>query len=252
MKAITPADLVRARLPSFERRVAAALRSIEEASVGNTLGVSFSSGKDSTVVLDLVRRVVPDVSTAFFDSGCEYESTYEVVAHYGVQTIYLERSLPELCRYVGAWGAEAECPGAEVSFSHYLIDEPSRRWAFQDGLSVIVLGLRAQESKGRKMNVRRRGSFYEVGTHSCRLRLLPIASWSHDDVWAYVASRGLKYNAAYDKMAELGIPRDSWRVSTLMGMCGAATMGRYSYLAQVDPKKYNELVRDFPKIAEYL
>jgi len=244
--------MAHAQLSSFKRRLSDSLRLIGAVAKDHVLGVSFSGGKDSTVVLDLVRQVAPDVATAFFDSECEYDATYEVVEHYGVQIIHLERSLPELCRYVGAWGAEAECPGAEISFTHYLIDEPSRRWAFQDGLSVIVLGLRAQESKGRKMNVRRRGDFYEVESHSCRLRLLPIASWSHDDVWAYIASRGLKYNAAYDKMAKLGIPRDSWRVSTLMGMCGAATMGRYSYLAQVDPKKYNELVRDFPKIAEYL
>lgn len=34
--------------------------------------VSFSGGKDSTVLLDLVRRICPDVPSVFCDTGLEY------------------------------------------------------------------------------------------------------------------------------------------------------------------------------------
>ena len=34
--------------------------------------VSFSGGKDSTVLLDLVRRVYPNVPAVFIDTGLEY------------------------------------------------------------------------------------------------------------------------------------------------------------------------------------
>ena len=34
--------------------------------------VSFSGGKDSTVLLDLVRRVYPDVPAVFSDTGLEF------------------------------------------------------------------------------------------------------------------------------------------------------------------------------------
>jgi 3'-phosphoadenosine 5'-phosphosulfate sulfotransferase (PAPS reductase)/FAD synthetase len=34
--------------------------------------ISFSGGKDSTVLLDLVRRCHPDVPAVFIDTGLEY------------------------------------------------------------------------------------------------------------------------------------------------------------------------------------
>lgn len=41
--------------------------------------VSFSGGKDSTVLLDLVRRVYPDVSATFSDTGLEFPEIREFV-----------------------------------------------------------------------------------------------------------------------------------------------------------------------------
>lgn len=34
--------------------------------------VSFSGGKDSTVLLDLARRIYPDIPAVFVDTGLEY------------------------------------------------------------------------------------------------------------------------------------------------------------------------------------
>lgn len=41
--------------------------------------VSFSGGKDSTVLLDLVRRIYPDVLAVFIDTGLEYPELREFV-----------------------------------------------------------------------------------------------------------------------------------------------------------------------------
>jgi len=41
--------------------------------------VSFSGGKDSTVLLDLVRRIYPDVPAVFVDTGLEYPEIREFV-----------------------------------------------------------------------------------------------------------------------------------------------------------------------------
>lgn len=41
--------------------------------------VSFSGGKDSTVLLDLVRRIYPDVPAVFVDTGLEYPELREFV-----------------------------------------------------------------------------------------------------------------------------------------------------------------------------
>lgn len=41
--------------------------------------ISFSGGKDSTVLLDLVRRIYPDVPAVFIDTGLEYPEIKEFV-----------------------------------------------------------------------------------------------------------------------------------------------------------------------------
>lgn len=41
--------------------------------------VSFSGGKDSTVLLDLVRRIYPDVEAVFIDTGLEYPEIRDFV-----------------------------------------------------------------------------------------------------------------------------------------------------------------------------
>ena len=40
---------------------------------------SFSGGKDSTVLLDLVRRVFPDCPAVFIDTGLEYPELRDFV-----------------------------------------------------------------------------------------------------------------------------------------------------------------------------
>lgn len=41
--------------------------------------VSFSGGKDSTVLLDLARRIYPDIPAVFIDTGLEYPEIREFV-----------------------------------------------------------------------------------------------------------------------------------------------------------------------------
>lgn len=46
---------------------------------GGDVYVSFSGGKDSTVLLDIARRMYPDIKAVFFDTGLEYPEIRQFV-----------------------------------------------------------------------------------------------------------------------------------------------------------------------------
>ena len=74
---------------------------------------------------------------------------------------------------------------------------------------------------------------------------MPLARWSGADVWAYIASHGLRYHPAYDSMARLGMPRDSWRVSGALGDRGSG-WGRHETLRRIEPETFRRLAAEFP------
>lgn len=227
-----------------------ALSIVEQAAELGNVGVSYSGGKDSTVTLDLVRRIVPTAPAAFFDCGCELPTTEAMVDHYGAQRVKTQQTLKEMCRYGGYWGYEHPTDAeAEFAFFDFLVAEPSQRFVEEHQLTTIAMGLRAQESGGRAMSAWKRGRLYRVA--SGEWHLCPLAFWSDSDVWAYIADRHLVYNEAYDRMAELRMPRRTWRIGMLLGLAGARTEGRYAWLRQMYPGVWNELVGEFPKIANY-
>lgn len=63
-----------------------------------------------------------------------------------------------------------------------------------------MLGLAAHESRGRAMNVRKRGAHYKTANEQLP-KLLPIAHWQPPDVWAYMLEHDLPRLRIYD-MAE--------------------------------------------------
>jgi phosphoadenosine phosphosulfate reductase len=248
-RAVTESDLLYAQLPEFRRRIERSLALIERSiRRGGVIAVSFSGGKDSTVTLDLVRQIQKDAPAVWFDSGAELESTRLLCSEYGVTTIEPALSVSEIWRRVGYGGHEATEPGAHYDLQRILIDEPAERALRQLSAEVSALGLRADESASRKQSARYHGPIFR--TVAGYVRLCPILDWTCNDVWAYIASRKLAYNSAYDRMAEMGIERTAQRISTLLDG-KAATVGRYVYLKRCEPALFNRLAAEFPKLRAY-
>lgn len=64
--------------------------------------VAFSGGKDSTVLLDLARRVYPDVPAVFVDTGLEYPEVKEFVkSHENVEVIRPKKTFRQVIEEFG-------------------------------------------------------------------------------------------------------------------------------------------------------
>ncbi|MFC9839762.1 phosphoadenosine phosphosulfate reductase family protein [Rhodococcus sp. NPDC127530] len=103
--------------------------------------VAFSGGKDSLVVLDLARRVEPDVPVVFFDSGLDYPETYDYLTELAeawrldLHRIPTEPPLLQVLGDSGLWDhtAPTNAAAARVDLHQVLITEPARRLLYTRG-----------------------------------------------------------------------------------------------------------------------
>lgn len=245
--AIREEDLVYATLALHRRRVDEALNAIRKAVEIGPVGVSFSGGKDSTCLLALVREVVPDAPVGFFDSGCELDSTMDMVRASGADVIAPRMTMFDMARYAGWWGYEHPVDkGVAFDAKRVVIQEPSEAFVVRRRLRVLAYGLRAEESGNRKRHANVNGELFLGADRTWYCQ--PMIRWTLSDVWAFIASRGLMYNAGYDAMAEAGIERVDQRIATLLGDRGAG-FGRHAFLRRFAPDRWARIVSEFPGLA---
>ena len=167
--------------------------------------VAFSGGKDSCVLLDLVKKALPQGSfvVVFGDTGMEFPDTYALVAL-----------------------VEADCRRDGIPFyrakSHFtpqeswnLFGPPSRtlRWCCSvhkstpqvlklreitgkmDYRGLAFVGVRAEESARRSHY-----DYLSDGTKvKGQLSHNSILEWTSAEIWLYIYAKGIRYNAAYKK-----------------------------------------------------
>ncbi len=181
--------------------------------------VSFSGGKDSTAVSDLVVRTLgADVTHIFNDTTLEDENTYEYV-----------RQFREMNPLIPFWEGRAE-----HNF-HDLVEQmgpPSRvmRWcctifkagpinnllqSLGDRKVLTFYGIRADESLRRAkyeritisgvsdkaIAVDKENELYAIPSTTAKMgqqvTAAPILHWTEFDVWLYILSRELPFNKSY-------------------------------------------------------
>jgi 3'-phosphoadenosine 5'-phosphosulfate sulfotransferase (PAPS reductase)/FAD synthetase len=110
----------------------------------------------------------------------------------------------------------------------------------------VFMGLRAQESRGRKMNYWTRGEMYQ--TKGGRWHCNPISKWKVEEVWSYIALYRLPYADLYDNPRAGG-----WRYARLGDWSGTTGVekGRLSMLKATRPGLWNRLVARVPEVSKW-
>ncbi|MFA4870998.1 MAG: phosphoadenosine phosphosulfate reductase family protein [Pedobacter sp.] len=208
----------------LQPKIDSAMSLIESALVTAKLPVvNFSGGKDSLVVLDLVRKIV-DAPAVFCNTGNEYietipyvrgfENVIELMPEKSFWACVKEYGLPENKR-TGKRHGNACC--------FWLKEKPLKKYYKESGADLVFTGLTSDESRQRMMTLKRMGAYYfhkSDGNHKCH----PIHDWSPQDVWDYIGLKKLQYNPIYD----MGIPRCGCRFCTAYLTCKKIT-SLYNY-----------------------
>lgn len=162
--------------------------------------VSFSGGKDSLVVLDLVTSVTNNVSAIFIDTGLEHPVTREYVRKH-----MSAKQVPLLVANAGdafddnfpAFGPPAKdfrwcCKVCKLAPASGIIEEKFPRG------TLTVEGNRRLESFSRSRTELIMSNPFVPG----QIIANPIRDWTALDVWLYIIWRGLDYNPLYDEDIE--------------------------------------------------
>ncbi len=140
------------------------------------VGMFFSFGKDSSVILHMMKSLDIDIPVIFINTGIQYKETYEYM-----HNIRLESELPLMEIHARVSHEKLKTlygdPVPIEICCGKLKHEPSRR--ILDLLDAFITGLRADETPEREGI-----QAIEIG-HS-PVRINPIWNWTVDDVWDYI------------------------------------------------------------------
>jgi len=197
----------------LSRKVKQATEILERFRDWNHKYVMFSGGKDSLVCLDLASRVWGDNFRVIYIeiTGNTHEKctdyAYRIAEEYGVELIHLkyEENFFDVLKAQGypsiIWGGSRWC-------LNKFKDRPLSKFKKCNSLTVTVSGIKQGDSPSRRnfisnkavdgvVRVPRKNQWGKV-------QLIPIYSWSKNDVWQYIKDRELPLNPLYGEIGFSG------------------------------------------------
>jgi phosphoadenosine phosphosulfate reductase len=185
--------------PHFDERVAHALAVLQSAAAEHAGAIvqATSLGAEDMVITDLIARHALPIAVATLDTGTQHAQTLALIprlqAHYGLQ---VERHAPlqeAVLHFVRKHGEQAMYRSIELRKACCALRKLQPLQRLLQGRSAWVTGLRREQSA-------QRGAVpYSEREADGRLKLNPLADWSWNDVWHYIALHGVPYNELHDQ-----------------------------------------------------
>jgi len=170
------------------------LKILEEAKLRfRNIGVAFSGGSDSLVVLDLTRMVLDDFPVIFVDTYNQFKETYEYVEMVKKKwNLDLHVFRAEKNRVKELLLDRNYTPEAIFECCKYHKIDPLLKGVSTLKLDALVVGIRRAEHEERAKET-------YISPRKDHYRVHPILDWSRDDVLDYIAFYNLPINPLYNK-----------------------------------------------------
>lgn len=217
----------------------------------NKVTVSFSGGKDSTVMLhiaaDVARKKGKRFALLIVDLEAQYKLTIDHVSsmvdmysdvidlHWVCLPLALRNAVSQFQSQWQCWDPEKEdswvrnppkCAITNLNFYPFFnrnmefedfIDKFSR-WYAGDQLTATLVGIRTDESLNRYRAItgskpqRYMGKVFTTWKGGCNFNVYPIYDWKTKDIWIYHSKTKLAHNRLYDLMHQAGLSIHQQRI----------------------------------------
>lgn len=221
------------------------------------LCVSASWGKDSNVLLHMVSKALGEVVAVHGrypddDRAPDMDAVREaMIAACPHRVRCIEVPIPgerAMFRRVGHAWTEATTDEERRAERWWAAEFSAgmRRGIEEAGSPGSFIGMRADESSARRMNIAKRGDTYCVASRGGERVVLPLAGWSGADVWAYTVANGLPWLRMY----EFGESRHRARSDFTLAVGGGALArhGVFQTYRDAYPQWWRSLIAEFPEI----
>jgi 3'-phosphoadenosine 5'-phosphosulfate sulfotransferase (PAPS reductase)/FAD synthetase len=250
--------------------------------MGGDMYVAFSGGKDSWVLLNIVRKIYPKTPAVFSNTGLEYPEILDfvktvpnvvwlrpdiifpkVIEKWGYpvaskkisRIIWDMRTLPEIKpnqktyydKYLtNRWKCLLDAPFmVSNKCCYYLKHKPFAKYEKETGLHPII-GTMASEGGRREEKYLEFGCNILSGKHP---QSKPLSIWLETDIWKYIGKHDLSYSKIYD-MGET-------RTGCMFCMYGVhleGTPNRFQRMAKSHPKQYKYCIEKLGigKVLDYI
>lgn len=212
--------------------------------------VAFSGGKDSAVLLDLIKKALPVGSfvVIFGDTGMEFPDTYDVVNKTKAQCekdgtpFYIARSHFEPSKSWKLFGPPARvlrwCCSVHKSTPQTL--KMREITGKDDYIGMDFVGVRAHESVSRSKYEYENFGKKQKGQYSYN----PILEWTSAEVWLYIFMNNVLINETYKKGNSragcLFCPMRGWKGDYFQNAAYPNEIGKYiSLIKQMNVRDAN-------------
>jgi 3''-phosphoadenosine 5''-phosphosulfate sulfotransferase (PAPS reductase)/FAD synthetase and related enzymes len=181
--------------------------------------IACSWGKDSMVLLHLVRKFCEKAIVMFNNTGVQYPQNLEyrdrILKEWNIENYIENKPIKSFWVCVKQYGfpkarqmgkgkkGEKARPERTPKCCYYCKEGPAKKAIRKYGIDLNFVGLQASESMVRRLSFFREGETFKSKTYGCTI-VRPLMIWRDKDVWEYHKVNEIPRNKVYDLMERNG------------------------------------------------
>lgn len=173
--------------------------------------IAFSGGKDSTVMLHLISRLTKNIDVFTECNDLDFPDKMELCD-----------KLIDICKIKNYYTGHTERINLVDGSGWFQCVKEFVEDGNYDGL---FMGLREEESKGRRINIYKKGLIYNYSKNNKNMNklrcCLPLGFWKAEEIFTYIIKYNLPYHKIYD-CDDFKKPHDirfSWTFDITNNLC---------------------------------